>query len=587
MEERLLENQRWQEVPGCPDAKIYPVIHKPDVSCSNSYLLQTAEALVLIDPGGDPKQTTILLEAAAAQLYEKSRPVLVLFTHCHRDHTWQTPAIRAGLSGSPVHVLAHEAGMRAFQERDRDITLAYMYREEVPEMGAMTALLAREDLDAQEAREVEVCPGVRLQTNAPAERNGHDAPGEEKDAFLRQRLAIGTSVFIDILPIPGHTPDSVAFLAGGVIFSGDLLLAANPGVAGIPGWSQPDLLRSIDAAICAIEARHIEICCTGHGPMLPAAKAAKILAKSAEKARALTDLARLDEDRTKYLKHYTEAVLHEACELFSLIGGRLIAVAHHMERLEEGEEARRILAALDIKAIDAFLSDFHQYAENRKVADLDMALPLKGVQILGRIEAAFNETALKGLIDLSLIRRARNLVQDFLNTIHGLPAKDFGEPQDINFVLLSALSALARPSYRDSDIMEALDDPAAFAQALTARIAGQSQLARTALHLDARIGLPLVTIDRACLEDALVSVLERLALRKVEEIHIRTVADSAQSHVAIEISASQKSLQGFLKKEKLQFLNFTLQPFGARLGIELSAGQDVIVIHLPVGAGLI
>ncbi|MFA6225580.1 MAG: hypothetical protein WC620_05215 [Methanoregula sp.] len=45
-------SQVWQPVPGAPEAQLYPLIRKIDTISSNSYLIQTGDVILLIDPGG-------------------------------------------------------------------------------------------------------------------------------------------------------------------------------------------------------------------------------------------------------------------------------------------------------------------------------------------------------------------------------------------------------------------------------------------------------------------------------------------------------------------------------------------------------
>ena len=48
-----------------------------------------------------------------------------------------------------------------------------------------------------------------------------------------------------VLHTPGHTPGSVCFLCGELLFSGDTLFAGSCGRTDLPGGSGADILRSL------------------------------------------------------------------------------------------------------------------------------------------------------------------------------------------------------------------------------------------------------------------------------------------------------------------------------------------------------
>src|SRR5512136_2947066 len=76
----------WQLVPGAPGAALYPLIRKIDVISSNSYLITTPDAIILIDPGGLPEQAEHLSRVIGICRAEKDRPLFIFLTHAHIDH---------------------------------------------------------------------------------------------------------------------------------------------------------------------------------------------------------------------------------------------------------------------------------------------------------------------------------------------------------------------------------------------------------------------------------------------------------------------------------------------------------------------
>ena len=49
----MLNNYEWQPVPGTAACQIYPLEREPDIKCSNTYIIQSQTAILVIDPGAD------------------------------------------------------------------------------------------------------------------------------------------------------------------------------------------------------------------------------------------------------------------------------------------------------------------------------------------------------------------------------------------------------------------------------------------------------------------------------------------------------------------------------------------------------
>ena len=56
----MLEEKKWQNIPGALQADIFPVLRKPDVICSNAYIIRTPQIIGFIDPGSLPEQMALL-----------------------------------------------------------------------------------------------------------------------------------------------------------------------------------------------------------------------------------------------------------------------------------------------------------------------------------------------------------------------------------------------------------------------------------------------------------------------------------------------------------------------------------------------
>ena len=175
------------------------------------------EECVVIDPGYDA-------EGPLDDLLEQHRlrPVAVLLTHGHVDHTWSVVPV-CGAKGVPA--LMHPA--------DRGMLL-----DPGVAIGAPpgTPILGR--LDWAEPDDVR----------------------ELKDGEVLE-LA-GLSLRVD--ETPGHTPGSITFLGDGEFFSGDLLFAGSIGRTDFPGGSFEQIQQSLERVALALPDETVVR--PGHGP---------------------------------------------------------------------------------------------------------------------------------------------------------------------------------------------------------------------------------------------------------------------------------------------------------------------------------
>jgi glyoxylase-like metal-dependent hydrolase (beta-lactamase superfamily II) len=149
------------------------------------------------------------------------------------------------------------------------------------------------------------------------------ASGGEAEITLRDGDRFGP---LTALATPGHAGDHLAFLAGGVCFSGDLVLGEGSVVLG----SDPHALADYLASLRRLRALDLELIAPGHGPLVedPAARLDEYLAHRLERERAL--LAALDEglrERDELLDRVWPAVPA------ALRGAAAQTLAAHLEKL--------------------------------------------------------------------------------------------------------------------------------------------------------------------------------------------------------------------------------------------------------------
>ena len=105
----------WQPVPGAHGARIYPLIRKIYTTSSNSYLFQTDDAILLIDPGGVAEQSEHMAMVIEEIREERDRPVFVFLTHAHLDHFFGTQYIPAFAHPDVAVFAVQEAGAAALE----------------------------------------------------------------------------------------------------------------------------------------------------------------------------------------------------------------------------------------------------------------------------------------------------------------------------------------------------------------------------------------------------------------------------------------------------------------------------------------
>jgi glyoxylase-like metal-dependent hydrolase (beta-lactamase superfamily II) len=179
---------------------------------TNCYLVYDEETrqCAVIDPGADPEK----IIAAVADL--ELKPVIVLNTHGHVDHI--------GANSDIIQKYAVPLAMHA----------------------ADTGMLQVSDYI-----ELSLLLGAR---NSPAP-DRLLADGDE--------IAVGRTS-LRVIHTPGHTPGSIGFVYGGILFSGDTLFCGGVGRTDLPGGSWKDLERSIRERILTLPEETVVL--PGHGP---------------------------------------------------------------------------------------------------------------------------------------------------------------------------------------------------------------------------------------------------------------------------------------------------------------------------------
>lgn len=154
---------------------------------TNCYLLgdEDAKVCAVVDPGDEAHRVLKMVEDSGLKLE------LILLTHGHYDHVTAVPGLRAAFPAVPVYIAPEDYAA-----------------EGKPAMYQMAPV-----------------------TNVIFCRDG--------DVLKLGGLAI------EVLGTPGHTPGSVTFKVGEVLFTGDTLFCGSMGRTDFPGGSYETIMKSL------------------------------------------------------------------------------------------------------------------------------------------------------------------------------------------------------------------------------------------------------------------------------------------------------------------------------------------------------
>ncbi|WP_292522081.1 MBL fold metallo-hydrolase [Methanoculleus sp.] len=538
----MLEDQQWQPVPGTAGAEIYPFLRKPDVTCSNAYIIRTPGDILLIDTGAEPGQMDRIMAIIEESLREAPRPVTLFLTHCHIDHCCQAARNRRFRSLPDLTVAVETEGARALEAGDAVLTIAELFGWEVEPLPVNLPLLTAHDRESLEM--------------------------DDGTALYRQEVTLRSGDGLSVYHTPGHSPDSICIRLGEYLFIGDFLFSTNPGIAGISGWSQAALLASIGRVRWILAHEPVSLCCPGHGRCIPAAAMPALLDRLEGEAARMAgvgtfNLARLDDS----LEHAVDLLL-EANRVFAVIAGRLYALAYRLEDLGEADEARRYLELLESDRIDEFLAEFSRFADEFQAGKkLEVQFVLKAVQVIQRVEAHFVGDRLNHVVDASLLRRADRLLTDFMNTIFDYRDTACLSAADLPSVLCDLVAGVMNPPFSDAAFIEAADDPAAYQAELASRLAYLPLFEGVDLFVETEGSLPPVLVDRERFADEVVGALEDMAAGGAREIRLslRREGDAVGLLIPRPGPLSERRLRFYRRKFGLAGASLAVREDGAGL----------------------
>lgn len=556
---------QWQRVPGGGDAQFYPLIKKVDTTSSNSYLIQTQDALILIDPGGLPEQAAQLVSIVHEIRAASGRPLVVLLTHAHVDHYMGALAAPQLRDREAAVIAVQEEGVAALESADRQRTIADVLGREPTPLRVDLHLLAPGEMEGQ-VRHTYANGAAVTVVQRPVE-----------SGLSHEQLVFGPCTQIEIYHTPGHSPDSCCIRVGRLLFTGDLLFAASPGIAGLSGWDQEDLIRSLAGVRALLSHGGIEALCPGHGPMLSVEDGLFMLGAVERDARLLTGIAEWNVDRTRQSAAFAEECMEQVSELFTVMTGRLYYVSHLMDELGESDTAEALHALIRGDAIDDLIDSFdafnREYHSGRYVP---ANLALKGGQVIGKLQRSFDQTALAQIIDPTLVTRAEHLLGDYITMLRGFTPSRQIAMEDLWKLLEIGIAAHTARSCSDEEILASADDDAAFGRLLLARIGTPPLLGGVAVDFVPGMEPLPVLVDRNRFLDLVSYLLEELVGTGARAIAVRARRDG--EGVAVDMSGTDCAgpTPG---RAPLGFLFGLCERAGGTLGFDEGAGSRQFTIR--------
>ncbi len=491
----------WQPVPGAPGARIYPLIRKIDTTSSNSFLIQTDDVILLIDPGGLAEQAEQLVRVIEEIRQEYDRPVFVFLTHAHLDHFIGTQCTPAFAHPETAVFAVQEAGASALEHGDGKLTQAELLGQTISPVRIGLHLITDDRSSCTVPISLAFSNGATITITR----------GQTRTGLLQEIIQFGSGPSLEVYHTPGHSPDSICIRMGGLLCIGDILFAANPGIAGLCGWDQQALIRSLDGIEALIADGGIDWILPGHGRIITAADAMRMFAAIRSDAQALENIAELNHERAVETAAFAEDCMEQVNELFTIMAGRLYYVSYVMEELGEDDVAAEVERLIKGDVIDELLEAFRSFAdEHHKRKGISIHLALKAGQVIAKLERSFNGAELAHIIDPALARRAARLLSDYTTMLRGFcPPSELAEC-DLIRDIGALVTGLSVPSCSDDDLLSSDNEDATFIKLLLRRIGMQPLLSDVEFTFSAAEKHLEVAIDHDDLTDLVTYILEDL-----------------------------------------------------------------------------
>jgi glyoxylase-like metal-dependent hydrolase (beta-lactamase superfamily II) len=521
--------------------------------------------IIIIDPGGEASHVKDVERVVAEALEEKRVPVFIFLTHCHTDHFYAMfPLLKTPVCGQ---LILHEIAARALETNDEHITQAKMIDLKLPEC------------------EVQ----ARFFETSPSDFFDHPLSVEDVRTVLPDGQSVAAQSFFvsdrDVMyafHTPGHSSDSISYILGSCLFSGDLHLATTPGIVGLIGWDSVRLVASLEFLEEMGRRMGIALVIPGHGVPFPFEKAEKVFNAVRREAVSLSNLEVLNRGRAEFLSEYVTVLLEEASSIFSIIAARLLKVSHYLEMLEEEECARDILQLVDAEAIERLVDDLYYFTE--QVRQGAPPLILKAFQFVKSVDKMFEPDKIRHLFDPFLLGRLRSLLTDFVNAAYGIRFENQNDMFDMNISIRELLASVKANPLDTESFFNSLDDDSAFVKELSRRIAYEPIFSD--IRFDYRPATrPILAYGNSELfQEAVSALLEQFAVCRVNHVHLACLPETERMVLQVTDDVSDSLLQ--LRDSKLSYLRHAMRMAGGSFQKTATGRITCYQFELPASRGL-
>ncbi|MBA4390380.1 MAG: hypothetical protein C0399_05530 [Syntrophus sp. (in: bacteria)] len=538
------EPYTWVAIPETHNVQIYPIIRKPSVTCSNTFIIKSPRLFIVIDPGADIEQIEHTRQVVMSQQGERFIPVFIFLTHCHIDHFLAVHLLMDQTFNGEI--ICHPVAADAIENRDESITLANMN-------GSMLPVCRVRDRFFRSGEKTVISEEhpLSIESDIMECEDGH--------VLQLQIIPLSGKDRMEVFHTPGHSPDSVCYRIGQYICTGDLHLATTPGIAGKSGWDNNKLAASLRAVTELGHKAGTTHIFPGHGNIMSFDKAEQIFLDARKDALRLTGLALFDRERSLYISEYAIVLLEEASSIFSIIAARLLKISYYLEMLDENERAEAILGTIDSEMIDKTVEEFRSFINELKKKKGAPVIS-KAVQFSRKVNKLFEPEKISVLFDPYFLRRIKNLLSDFVNVVYGVRFADQETLFDLNNDIEETLASLQKNPIDAEKIFEVLDDNKEFVNELIRRIAYTPLFSTVQLSFFPKQGDLSVTADRQMFQDMLAALLEQLAISEITNISLETDCDSKGTTLTVTPGPGDKPF--VLRESKTLYLQHSMRLAG-------------------------
>lgn len=569
----MLTNETWQAVPGLATTQVYPIIKKTNITTANAFLLQSPGMIMIIDPGNLPEQIETIRRTIAAVLRQDGRPVIAFITHCHVDHCFeflQNPS--AAVPDGPVFVALQESGFEALASRNKELTGAGRYKRTIPEPNIDIRLLSAEDRRFNTAKQFMLTGDARLDITTKTIKTSGGKTLSVQDISVN-----GDG--IRVYHTPGHTADSVSYQVGEMLFVGDLMFAADPFIAGLPGWNKSQASASAENLLWLIENQHISHVAQGHGEVVSSEKATVALQSMIRRLETISVRKELDLPTILASSEYAVDLFREVTDITAVMTESLSRVVYYLNMLEESAEATRYQTALDPDKLSQLSAAFDKMIDQMHSGQLiEVGLVLRSALLFNKIKEMLNAEGLECVVGQGLLSRLERAFDDFITACSGRDVKYTAERVEIGDLLRQVIETRKQDLHADQSILDTLDDERQFIAALTRRIAFKPALEAVNLNISRQQEIWIET-DRQRLVEIVDIFIDLLTDAGSSDIVFRPGETAGTIHLEIDGGVIPRALVEAGRQKRM--LTRRLSWINGDFGLENRGNALVIDVTLP------